>query len=83
MYYLLNLFIFCVINNIAYYFVPNFLSYNENFNKLKDEKQKYVVKNIIKSVNLFLLIPQTTNLVNCVLFDKPLKPCWDKFAKRY
>ncbi len=84
MYYLINLLLFCTINNIAYYFVPNFLSYNENFNKLKDKKQKYVVKNIIKSANLLLLIPSTTYLVNCVIFSKPLNNYFVKnFASYY
>ena len=72
MYYLVNLLLFCIINNFAYSLVPYFLNYNENFPKLKSERQKYVVKNVIKSANLFLLISQTTQLVDCVLRNKPL-----------
>ena len=84
MYYLINLLLFCTINNFAYYFVPTFLNYNENFIKLKTEKQKYVVKNIIKSANLFLLIPNTTYLVYCVLFDIQLNNNFVKtFASYY
>lgn len=72
MYYLANLLLFCTINNFAYYLVPYILDYNANYLKLPEDKQKYIVKNIIKSSNLFLLISQTTQLIDCIVFDKPL-----------
>ena len=84
MYYLINLLLFCTINNFAYYLVPYILDYNKNFAKLQDDKQKYVVKNVIKSTNLFLLISQTTHLIDCVIFNKPLSNYYVKnFASYY
>jgi hypothetical protein len=80
MYYLVNLLLFCTINNFAYHLVPYILEYNKNFTTLKYDKQKYVVKNVIKSANLFLLIYQTTQLVDCVIYNKPLT---NSFVKNY
>lgn len=72
MYYLANLLFFCALNNLGYYLVPYILDYNKNYSKLPEDKQKYVVKNVIKSSNLFLLISQTTLLIDCIVFNKPL-----------
>ena len=73
MIYLINLFIFCIINNFSYYFVSYILDYNTNYSILLNHKKKYIVKNIIKSINLFLLVPNTTYLLNCIIFNKPLE----------
>ena len=72
MYALLNLLLFCVFNNCCYYVYPYFLSLNPNYNRLKDEKKLYVLKNVIKSVNLLLLITQTNDLISCIIFNKHL-----------
>lgn len=73
MIYLVNLFIFCIINNFSYYLVSYILNYNTNYSILHNNKQKYIVKNIIKSINLFLLFSKTTYLINCIIFNKPLE----------
>lgn len=72
MYALLNLLLFCVFNNCCYYIYPYFLSLNSNYNILKDDKKIYVIKNVIKSVNLLLLITQTNNLISFIKFNKHL-----------
>ena len=83
MIYLVNLLIFCFINNISYYLVPYILDYNINYSKLELYRQKYIVKNIIKSVNLFLLLPQTTYLVYCVILNIPLTNFFVKNVASY
>lgn len=84
MFYLVNLIIFCFLNNVYYYLLPKLLKYNNNFNNLTYQKQKYVVKNILKSINLLILIFPSFYLLKCLYYGYKLDNYYIKnFASFY
>ena len=82
--YLINLLLFCTINNLAYGVFETILNYNRNFPLLNENKQKYITKNIIKSFSLLLLLHPTTNLLGSIIYNRPLSNFFVKnFASFY
>ncbi len=80
---LLSLFFFCYINYFSYDICSYFLNYNKNFieiSKTNENRKNYIIKNVVKSVNLCLIIPLTIYILNCVFLKKELE---NNFVKNF
>lgn len=62
-----------------YKVVPTVLIYNENYLKYDDNKQKYIVKNVIKSFILAVLSWYSYILIKSLAYDIPLTNNYVKF----
>jgi hypothetical protein len=81
---LLNLFIYCLLIRCSYNTLPLLLNYHENYSSFTYNRQKYIVKNIIKSIILCVLSFKSTHLMSAVFFNTPLENQYVKsFASLY
>ena len=80
---LLSLFLFCQVNSFSYDLCSYFLKFNKNFkeiSKTDKDRKNYIVKNVVKSVNLCLIIPLTIYILKSVFLDQNLK---NNFVKNF
>jgi hypothetical protein len=69
---LTNLLISCVSIYGSYHLFFKILSYNKQFNTLKEDRQYYVVKNIIKSINLLGISLCTFETMHKAMINQPI-----------